>query len=86
MSRQPLFPLPPASACRIQPKPNRLDTEQKERMYAQMLHHFADEGLLLDNTMTVDGYEQASAGSIRKVPLGEEEKRFLVSLISTRFT
>lgn len=79
MSRQPLFPLPPAGTCRIQPKPNRVDTEEKEHMYAQMLHHFAADGFLLDNTMPVNGYTRVSAESLRKVPLDEEERKFLVS-------
>jgi hypothetical protein len=73
-----LFPLPPQASCRIHPKPNRLDTEQKQRMYDDMLDHFSAPGLVLDSSMPVEGHHHSPA-PVSKVPLNEEEKKFLVS-------
>lgn len=80
MNQSSLFPLPPQGHCRIKPKPNRLDTDQKHRMYDEMLGHFSAPGLALDNTMATEGGLARGKGTASKVPLNEEEKKYLVSL------
>ncbi|KAI5451856.1 Phosphatidylinositol transfer protein (PITP) [Naganishia albida] len=76
MEHSSLFSLPPRGSCRIHPKPNRLDTQQKRRMYEDALAHFSASALVLDSTMSVEGHRQ-NAASASKVPLSEEERKFL---------
>jgi hypothetical protein len=49
-------------------------------MYDEMLGHFSAPGLALDTTMATEGGLARGKGPALKVPLSEEEKKFLVSL------
>lgn len=77
-----LFAMPPPEACQIRPKADRLDTESKRAMYDEMLAHFSAENFAVDSTMDIDGVSRRQSRALERLPLNEEERKFLVS---TRF-
>lgn len=52
-------------------------------MYDEMLGHFSAPDLALDSTMPIEGGHARSTTAVSKIPLHEEEKKFLVSLRSS---
>ncbi|GHJ86722.1 hypothetical protein NliqN6_3124 [Naganishia liquefaciens] len=72
-----LFALPPPEACEILPKADRLDTDGKRAMYDNMLAHFSADGFVVNSTMDIEGSSRRSSRTLEKLPLDEQEKKFL---------
>lgn len=79
MSRASLFAMPPPETCCVRPKAERIDTDIKRAMYEGMLAHFSADDFVVDSTMDIDGGSRRSSRRLEKLPLDEQEKKFLVS-------
>ena len=71
--------MPPPGTCCIRPKAERVDTDSKRAMYDGMLAHFSADDFMVDSTMDIEGGSRRSSRSLERLPLDEQEKKFLVS-------